>query len=176
MNLQNEKSVLDFERAARSYCSLLEVDPVDEKEWITSMLAALAMIYAAAHLLPVFDLPDDVEELPDTFNVSKEESVIIRTRIQNILGAKSKYQAYFNPTIINDPSEEPVIGELWDDLGDIYQDIKPGLNAWDANRTAYLQNIASDWRWPLFEVHWGHHAVDAMRALHQLAFNSDTES
>jgi|ERR1017187_7117806 hypothetical protein len=171
MNLRNEKALQDFEQAARHFCSLLETDPVDKNEWLKKVLAALASLYANAHQIPDYGLPENAVEPPKNYDVSDEEYAAVTKRVSRILGERSKYWTYFDPTITNDPAEKPIAGALWDDLGDIYRDVKPGLNAWATGRDEYLHSTAFDWRWPLFEVHWGRHALDAMRALHQLAFD-----
>lgn len=138
--------------------------------WIKDVLTSLAELYARALCLPGYGLPEHVIEPPESLNVSDEECASVAKRISDILGKRSMYWAYFDVTITNDPTEKPVAGALWDDLTDIYRDIKPGLKAWDSESDEYLHSIAFDWRYPLFETHWGPHAVDAMRALHQLAF------
>lgn len=170
MKLRNEKPLRDFEQAARNFCSLLEADPQDGNEWIQKVLAALAMLYAIGHQLPSYGLPDDAQDVPEEYDVRENQIAEIRNRVNGILGERNLYWTYFDPTITNDPAEEPVAGALWDDLCDIYRDVKPGLNAWDTGRDEYLHNIAFDWRFPLFETHWGRHAVDAMRVFHRLAF------
>jgi hypothetical protein len=56
---------------------------------------------------------------------------------------------------------EPVCGSLSDDFLDIYNDVKKGLVLWTADdRTEAI------WHWRFnFEIHWGRHAVEAIRAL-----------
>jgi hypothetical protein len=66
-----------------------------------------------------------------------------------------------------DPYEksEPVGGSLTDDLLDIYDDLRRGLALWDADG---VTKIAAIWQWRFhFEIHWGDHAIDALRALHR---------
>ena len=59
----------------------------------------------------------------------------------------------------------PVCGSLSDDSLDVYRDVKRGLELWDR---AGLSEIAAirEWRFH-FEIHWGAHAVGALRALHR---------
>jgi len=66
----------------------------------------------------------------------------------------------FNANIV--PSEEPVMGDVIDDLADIYKDLKEGL--W------YLEQGSEDdavfqWRFSL-DVHWSRHIISTMYALH----------
>ena len=62
------------------------------------------------------------------------------------------------------------MGNIADDLTDIYCGIKPGLKAWDSNDERLLPEIIFGWKYPLFGSHWGVHAVSAMRALHPICF------
>jgi Domain of unknown function (DUF5063) len=66
---------------------------------------------------------------------------------------------------VSDPYEasEPVCGSLTDDLLDVYADVRRGLDLWDGSHQQ-----AAIWEWRFhFDIHWGDHAVDALRALHR---------
>ena len=86
------------------------------------------------------------------------------------MGLQAFYWCYFDPSEPLDAIEEPCISDLGDDLADIYRDIKPGLRAWETHNDEYLPAIVFDWKEPLFSSHWGVHAVNAMRALHPIAY------
>lgn len=169
MNLREEKPMVDFEKAGRQFCVLLENDPLDSEQWVKDILVSLATLYAAALRIPNYVLSENSAEPPDNFRLCRDERALIRKMVGTILGVKGAYWTYFDPTITNDPTNEPVVGLLSDDLEDIYADVKPGLKAWDTNRDEYLPHIAFDWRFN-FEFHSGRHAVNAMRAFHPLAF------
>ena len=72
------------------------------------------------------------------------------------------YREVFNP----DPrlDEEPCIGDVGDDLLDVYRDIKRGLELYGLGFP-----LAAEWEWAFnFRVHWGRHAAAALLALHGL--------
>jgi hypothetical protein len=69
------------------------------------------------------------------------------------------YSEIFNNLLV--PSEEPVTGNLVDDLTDIYSDIAPGLDLFDAGRKDEAKNHWQFW----LASHWGEHATSASRAL-----------
>jgi hypothetical protein len=69
------------------------------------------------------------------------------------------YSEIFNTLVI--PAEEAVVGDLIDDLGDIYSDIVPGLDLFDSGR---YQDAENHWRF-WFLHHWGEHATSALRAI-----------
>jgi hypothetical protein len=168
--LRQNPNVVSFKAAAHRFCLLLEFDPADREEWVRQVLVALAELYAGAHHLPTGeDLPDFEDDVPGEFSVEDDEYYPIVRRVNGLI-QKNSYWAYFDPTEPPDSSEKPVLGDLGDDLGDIYRDIKPGLRAWETGRDNYLTALVFDWRTPNFESHWGVHAVDAMRALHQIVY------
>lgn len=66
-------------------------------------------------------------------------------------------------------SLKPLTCSLGDDLGDIYSDIKRGLNAWNDGEHLRTEAI---WEWAFnFEGHWGAHAAWAIGAIHSLVFS-----
>jgi hypothetical protein len=63
--------------------------------------------------------------------------------------------------------EEPVCGDLRDDLQDIYDDLRTGIREYEAGRK---NNAIWDWKFGV-DNHWGQHAVDAIRALNSIRVN-----
>jgi hypothetical protein len=77
-------------------------------------------------------------------------------------GEYDTYWEVFNPYHL----EEPVGASLSDDILDIYKDAKKGILLYEKN-----EHIEGIWEWKFgFEIHWGSHAVDAIRALHSANF------
>jgi hypothetical protein len=70
------------------------------------------------------------------------------------------YSEVFNPLPV--PGEEPIVGDLADDIADIYKDIRRGLDLLDAG---YMEHAVWEWIFHL-QHHWGEHATSAIRALH----------
>jgi hypothetical protein len=70
------------------------------------------------------------------------------------------YSEIFSPLV--PAPEAPVVGDLADDLVDIYRHIATGLHLYRAGRVD-----DAIWEWGFnFQTHWGEHASSAMRALH----------
>ena len=70
------------------------------------------------------------------------------------------YREFFDPN----PSleDEAVMGDVGDDLLDIYRDVKAGLVLMDQRK-----RVDALWHWAfLHRIHWGRHAVGALFALH----------
>jgi len=79
-----------------------------------------------------------------------------------VVEGRQYYWEVFDPYV----EEPPVKGSLSDDLLDVYRDVRRGLLLWDHNAPQ-----AAIWEWRFsFGVHWGNHAIDALRALHR-AYN-----
>ena len=53
MSLREHPEVLAFKAAAEEFCALLENEPIDSNRWVKDILAAVAMLYARAHFLPL---------------------------------------------------------------------------------------------------------------------------
>jgi len=70
------------------------------------------------------------------------------------------YGEVFNPLTV--PPEEPVVGDLSDDLADIYFELRAGLDLYENKQP---QEALWTWKFGL-EIHWGEHATSAIRVLH----------
>ncbi|HEX9391123.1 MAG TPA: DUF5063 domain-containing protein [Usitatibacteraceae bacterium] len=76
------------------------------------------------------------------------------------------YREFFNPDPLQ--NDEPVLGDLGDDMLDIYKDIKRGLLVYEQGK-----QIEAIWHWSfLHRAHWGKHATSAMYALQCKAMNN----
>jgi Domain of unknown function (DUF5063) len=169
MTIRDHPQVKEFKKAAERYCALLQSDAGNPERWVEKVLAALASLYAAGHILPDLGLSDDAPDIPDSLDVTTNEWRSVFGRVQKALGTQEAYWAYFDPGGPADADEEPICHSLADDLADVYRDVMPGLRAWSAQDDRYLETIVFDWK-TLFGSHWGLHAVSAMRALHPIAF------
>jgi hypothetical protein len=69
------------------------------------------------------------------------------------------YRVVFSPCDIED--DDPVTGNVHDDLADIYADLWHGLQALDRGGGVYA---VRHWRESYFQ-HWGHHASSAIYAI-----------
>lgn len=178
MSLRHHPQVLAFAEAARSYCALIEAEPVDPVRWLRDVYTALAKVYAEAQPLSEFPYMESEMEIPKSMHLSTEEWGALFQRLQDFFGDQGIYCAYFDPTESVETREPPNMFTVGADLAEIYQDLVPGLRAWDTGDDQYLKAIFWDWTWGM-ENHWGRHATDAMRALwvlvHQYGFDPEQE-
>ncbi|MCB9870508.1 MAG: DUF5063 domain-containing protein [Planctomycetes bacterium] len=74
----------------------------------------------------------------------------------------SCYASVFDPRSVRTGAAELDMGDLADDLADIYRDLTSGLSLYRAGHRE-----TAEWDWCVsFRNHWGRHATGALRALH----------
>lgn len=142
---------MDFIAAARAWCAVIESRP--DGRQTAEVAAALARLYAAGFHIPVVPW-SNVDEDDDDHDDEPEVAAPAGWTGLDI-------QSY--PTMIDvlDLQSEPGMGDLTDDLVDIYLDVKRGLLLHDAGRPG-----AASHHWRLTcRGHWGHHAVAALGVL-----------
>jgi hypothetical protein len=137
------QGINEFYQSAVTYCSLIE--NFDNKN-LKILLLSLLDLYSKALQLP---------------NVEPEQDKMMNIDVHLPHITICQYDHYwevFNPYEL----EEPVGASLSDDIIDIYKDVKKGILLFESN-----EHKEAIWEWKFgFEIHWGSHAVDAIRALH----------
>ena len=144
-----------FRRAAEAYCRWAEAEAATEQEEAQTAVRLLASLLHEIHGVPA----GQAEDLPEHDILLKGEST---RAIYKRFGALP-FQYYFDvfhPTHV--PPEQADAGDLADDLMDIYVDLKQGLAYASAG---HVSHAVFHWQF-MFGVHWGRHAVCALRALH----------
>ncbi|MGM9484540.1 DUF5063 domain-containing protein [Roseateles sp. NT4] len=150
-----------FAELARGFCAWCEGESLGDSPEATAG-QWIARLHAAALALPDVGA-DNADGLPD---LPEREAVRAAANIARFAGCH--YREFFDP----DPSlqNEAVMGDIGDDLLDIYEDVKAGLVLTDQGRGADAL-----WHWSfLHRIHWGRHAVGAMFALHCMTANKST--
>lgn len=136
----------EFFSNAIDYCKLIEsLELLDEKS-IESLLVSLLNLYILA-----LSLPETEGEAVSRVKVSVP---ILH------LGGFENYWEVFDPY----HKEEPVCASLADDFKDIYRDLKEGIVLFEQG---LLNEAIAQWKLS-FDIHWGSHLVDAIRALHSV--------
>lgn len=147
------KSADEFADLARRYCQLC-ADPLggDDRARARELVALLCALCAAAVRLPSVEPSDR----PDVDRATRP------TQLPTF--EQDHYRECFNPFELE---EEPVVGSLSDDLGDIYTDLREGLDILERGTPDDARDALWAWRFG-FESHWGEHATGAIRALYWL--------
>ncbi len=150
----------EFALVASDYCALIEAHPkMSRKKFLEGVLLTLTRLYAAGVHLPTFDSSAKYQERRLTH---KQWQALFKS-LGRKLGNLQFYWEFFNPRF----KDDPVAGNLADDLADIYRDIKPGLLVFEQGSTQVKKAVIWHWRFSLIS-HWGHHATGAIYVLHHL--------
>ena len=86
-------------------------------------------------------------------------------------GAALPFNYYSKADPLEVPTDVVTIGDLADDLADIWRDLMAGLKLYEAGQ---IEDAATEWK-ARFDCHWGQHAADALAALqtwHQRTLSS----
>jgi len=138
------------------------VDWADGSASPDTLKAPLALRRVVALYAAALDLPqpwsEGVSAEPPASPAMEQRWSAVRARAAAI--PLQHYSEIFSPLML--PPEAPVVGDLADDIADIYRDVANGLALYDAG-------CVDDaiWQWGFsFQSHWGEHASSAIRALH----------
>lgn len=117
---------------------------------VPALIEMLMTLYISAMSLPATE--SETNELSSDIS----EAVSIRFSEQ----IPTMYWEIFDPYV----DEEPVCGDLLDDLSDIAADLRDGMKEYETGR---FGNAIFEWKFGL-NNHWGQHIVDALKALHSI--------
>ncbi len=143
-----------FATAAESFCRWVEAAPGDAQSETRLARQLVARLYCAA-----VDLEEGWAESDDVDPTGPARETIL-SRFESL-----PTQFYSDVDQLEIPAAESTLGDLADDLADIWSDLKIGLALHGQGK---LDEAAREWRWR-FDTHWGAHAVAALRVLHALA-------
>ena len=164
-DIQRTQSYQSLLLDARAFCSTIEnIDRLPTNDICATLQRQLLSLYKNGQDLNLvsIDTGDSAQKPPP-----KEELKSIIDSLSFKLPERY-YWHVFEPTQQNDL--EPVCGDLADDLGDIYEELKNAVLLIDTGR---LENIQHG-MWNLkfgFDAHWGRHCIDAIYALHYFSSN-----
>lgn len=143
--------------AAREYCAWVAVSPSGELTEAHEALRQLSLMHSAALRLPP-ELPVADCEAPD-----RRADEVMFDAILKRFGCMpfGHYWMTYGPTSI-EIKADVVVGDLRDNLAEVWRDLAEGLLHWDAG-----EPIEAVWTWGFgFRISWGRNCADALRALH----------
>ena len=146
-----------FAYAATQFCAWAEGPPGEEAAEVSAARLHLARLYLGALALREPGRGDEWED----WEPSERTEPSWRDVFQRFGALPFNYYSCVDPHVV--PTDETVIGDLADDLADIWRDLRIGLWAY---RGGDLKAAEAQWR-SSFTIHWGRHAADALLALHR---------
>ena len=160
-----EHSMHVFYTTAKRYCRFLREWVIDPRS-TPELIAILMDLYLYAMKLPSGDaiVPEESDKGSEKADLG--EGMPFASRVKFDPGYPSLYYGRLDPF---DDSRKNIQLSLAVDLGDIYDDLEPGIIMYENDKKAWA---TSAWKKD-FELHWGRHAVNAIRVLHEYITNTE---
>ncbi len=149
-------AVEDFAEAATQFCAWAEGTPGDQMAEAAAARLHLARLYLRALALREITNEDKWEDWDPT----ERTEPLWREMFQRFGALPFNYYSNVDPHVV--PGEDFLIGDLADDLADIWSDLKLGLWAYQGGD---VHSAESQWS-SSFKNHWGRHAAEGLVALH----------
>jgi hypothetical protein len=159
--MQSEAQLPVFENylsIARKYCHNYESKlEGDQRQFLSQIQGLLLELYSKGRLLP--DTNSPTQEFDSVFERNDKQ-------IQGLIAHKVPFSGYWQvlePFSID--KSKLGLGDLLDDLGDIYLDLKEAILLYDSN----LDGARQQAYWKLkfdFDFHLADHSMDAMKVIH----------
>ncbi len=160
-----EHSMHVFYTTAKHYCRFLREWVIDHRS-APELIAILMDLYRYAMRLPAGNAIIPEESDKDFGERGLREEKPFASRVKFVRDYPFLYYSQLDPF---DDSNEYCQLSLAVDLGDIYDDLEPGIVMYENDKKA---RAASAWRKD-FEIHWGRHAINAIRVLHEYVTRGD---
>lgn len=170
-NIEYAPVTLDFVTVGVEFCSFLEKDELpSSKEWTTTILKILPLLYIKATLIPTMEVFD--EDFLPTY-VTEHDYARVSNKISSLLGEDNVYLDVF----IEDMkySDKPISSFISEDIADIYQDIRNFISVYQYGLEDNMIN-ALNVCIENFQTYWGQKLVNVLRALHYLAYKASNET
>jgi hypothetical protein len=150
-----------YYQTAVDFCAFLEQPvPGPPQDFLRATRRYLVRLYEAASALPWVDLQSN-QDYDDTLNATTFQATL--SSIAERLGEARYYWQVFDPL---DEVENPAVcGDLLDDVGDIYKDIRYGLLVFHLGQPDCQENALWQFKFD-FDAHWDRHCVNALSAIH----------
>jgi len=148
-------NIENFVVGAREFSDWCVSTPVGEVEEARAALSHLLRLYSLALELR---FPNEMDYALEGESADDGAWQVVYRRAAAL--PFNYYSSVFDPQVV--PPEEPGIGDLADDLADIYRDLSGGLSL---SAAGHLPE--AEWTFLFsFQSHWGRHASSAIGALH----------
>jgi len=152
---------------ARSFCSLIETpQSSNEKEFLQIIQRLLLTLYTLG-----LDLPDIYVSADVDFDTNLSDTEM--KRILKFIGARVPFSYYWvvlNPVDMQNLADTGT-GDLTDDLGDIYKDLKTTLIMFDKEDSVAKENAVWQFKFD-YDSHWNQHAIEALQAIYHYLYEN----
>jgi hypothetical protein len=163
-----------FGAVARKYCDIVDSSSTSDRSDLLAQIYEVlpTLIDAAIHLPDAGTLVVDAEDEEDENSRDANPTPSpdggawdeLHRSLKKRLGDTDTYLTVFDAAT----DKEAIHGSLSDDIAEIYRDLKDDLVLMDRNAAA-PQNALWEWRYG-FDSHWGHHAMSALKTIHDIRY------
>ena len=159
--------VLEFVTVALEFCTFVEkANELELFDFSDKATKLLPLLYLKATLLP--DLEEEDDELE--CSVTEEMYERVRTGLAHLLGEQDSYLETFHPDMPY--SDTPIVAFISESLADVYQDTGNFISLFRQGNEELMQAAVARCR-QNFQTLWGHQLLNALKALHQVRYNSE---
>ena len=164
------KQTEDFVRTALEFCVLVEKHTQSGKDFfINNMIKVLPLLYLKVSIIP--PLEDNYDSDLET-KVNEEMYNRVEESISDLFGNENLYLETFHPDIRL--SDSPIAVKISEDLADIYQDLGNFIAVFkNGQRETMNDSLSLCLR--NFENYWGQRLLNALRALHYIKYNEESD-
>lgn len=165
-----DKNVVEFVTVTAEYCGFLEkVSGRTRRKFVDTSLKLLPLLYLKASMLPQGEQIYDTD--PETF-VNEGDYEYIRAGVASILQDKDDYLDVFLEDMVY--SDTPIHQNISENLADIYQVLKDFICVYQLGFAPAMNDalVVCENR---FKEYWGQRLLNAMRALHDVKYNFNSE-
>jgi len=164
------KQTEDFVRTALEFCVLVEKHTKSGKDYfINNMIKVLPLLYLKVSIIPRVE--EDYDSYLET-KVSEDMYNLVEESISTLLNNENLYLETFHPDIRL--SDSPVAVKISEDLADIYQDLGNFIAVFkNGHKETMNDSLAQCIR--NFENYWGQRLLNALRALHYVKYNNESD-
>jgi hypothetical protein len=148
----------NFAIVAEQFTDWVHSSPLCSEQEAVKALSLLSNLYAAAINIMTIDAErSEPEDDFENHTVSVDEWKEVYDRFSNF-----PFSYYSEVETPHESDPKTNYTDFIEDLTDIYQDVKEGLNIY---QTGQVEQALCHWQMT-FEFHWGKHVLGAMKALH----------
>jgi hypothetical protein len=150
-----------FYKAAVDFCDFIEnFKSNDKTEFLKATRTHLLNLYDKGLKLQWVELKSNIEY---DVKIARDEFDQRLASIAERLEDSRFYWHVFDPT--NEKDTEPGRGDLVDDLGDIYKDLKYSIMIFNLGKPECQENALWQFKF-YFNKHWDDHCINALSAIH----------
>lgn len=164
------RNTVEFVTVAAEFCTYIErAGEHNRKDFVDTLLKILPLLYLKVQMLPEDERTN--EEPLEEF-VAEDSYEVLRITIADLLADKDTYLEVFVEEMKY--SDTPITKNISEDLADIYQDIKNFVCLFQVGINETMHNAIIDCK-ENFSQYWGQRLVNTLRALHDIAYNTNLE-